>query len=105
MPGFKVEVQHSLGKDQAVEKLQGFSEKIKDTYQAEISEVEERWTEDGRLEFSFKAMGFKISGNAIVEQHLVQMDGSLPLAAVMFRGAIEKEISNKLREALDHEQA
>lgn len=100
MPGFKVAVQHGLGKDQAVERLQGFSEKIKETYQAEVTEVQETWTEDGRLEFSFKAMGFKIAGNAVVEQHEVQLDGTLPIAAMMFRGAIEKEIAGKLNEAL-----
>ncbi len=100
MPGFKVEVKHGLEKAEAVERLQGFSARIKETYQAEVTDIQETWSDDGRLEFSFKAMGFKISGNASVEQYTVQMDGSLPIAAMMFRGAIENEIRSKLNEAL-----
>ena len=45
-------------------------------------------------------MGFKISGNVQVQEESVSLNGTLPMAAVMFRGAIEKEIKSKLCEAL-----
>jgi len=100
MPGFQVEIQHSLGSQVAVERLRGFSSSIRETYRAEVTEVSERWTEDGRLEFSFKTNGLRISGNAIVEATAIRVEGSLPLAAAFFRGAIERQIRDKLLEAL-----
>ena len=100
MPGFKVEVAHRLGQAEAVERLQGFSDKIKESYRTEITDIQESWSEGGCLDFSFKAMGFKISGNVQVHEESVSLNGTLPMAAVMFRGAIEKEIKSKLCEAL-----
>lgn len=101
MPGFQVKVRHGLGRDNARVKLQSFSERIRVEYKDTISNVEERWTEHGTLEFSFLAMGFKIAGNALIHDDHVHLDGSLPFAAVMFRGTIEKQVEAKLREALD----
>ncbi len=100
MAGFKVEVPHGLDAPTAVARLQGFSEKIRKSYEGEITEVVETWHEDGRLSFSFKAMGFRISGGAVIDHERVRMEGTLPLAAVMFRGAIERQIREKLDEAL-----
>jgi len=100
MAGFKVDVPHGLDSASAVNRLQGFSESIRRDYAGQISEVVETWTPDGRLEFSFKAMGFRISGDALIDATYVRLKGTLPLAAVMFRGAIERQIREKLVEAL-----
>lgn len=100
MPGFQVEVQHSLGSETATERLRGFSSTIRETYRTEVTEVLERWTEDGRLEFSFKTSGMRISGNAIVEATTIRVEGTLPLAASFFRGAIERQIRDKLLEVI-----
>ena len=43
MPGFKVEVTHRLGQTEAVERLQGFSDKIKESYRTEITDIQESW--------------------------------------------------------------
>ena len=77
MPGFKVEIKHSLGQAEAVERLQGFSDKIKESYRTEITDIQESWSEDGCLDFSFKAMGFKISGNVQVQEESVSLNGGV----------------------------
>lgn len=103
MPGFKVEIPHGMEVHVVVTRLRGFSEKVRAAYAGEITEVVETWTSERNLEFSFRAMGFKIAGNALVDDSHVRLNGSLPMAAVMFRGAIERQIREKLEEALRHE--
>jgi hypothetical protein len=70
-----------------------------------VSELEESWSEDGTYEFSFKVMGMAVSGNMVTEVDTVRVKGSIPFAALPFRGQLENEIRERLREALesDHE--
>ena len=100
MPKFNVSVPHSLERDEAVSRLKGFSEKVREDTPVELTEVYESWDEDGNLQFSFKAMGMKISGSVITSTVEVTVFGDLPFAAVMFRGAIETQIKVKIVEAM-----
>lgn len=45
-------------------------------------------------------MGFKISGSMITTEKEITVDGKLPFAALPFRGAIESQIADKVREAI-----
>jgi len=46
------------------------------------------------------ASGLSISGVLLVEETLVAVSGPLPLAAVFFRGQIERTIRDELRKLL-----
>ncbi|MFK7766419.1 MAG: polyhydroxyalkanoic acid system family protein [Mariniblastus sp.] len=100
MPKFNVEVDHQNTRDDAVEKLRGFSEQILKDAPVEVSDVEEVWDESGKLDFSFKAMGFKISGTMVTSAEKVTVAGNLPFAALPFRGALESQIADKVKEAI-----
>lgn len=101
MAKFNVVVPHSIARDQAVERLRGFSEKIKSDLPGEVGEVEEAWDAAGNLSFAFKAMGMKISGTMVTCTQQVTVAGQLPFAALPFRGAIEKQIAEKVKEAIE----
>ena len=45
-------------------------------------------------------MGFKISGTLVTCEQKVTVAGDLPFAALPFRGAIESQIENKVKEAI-----
>ncbi|MCA9104307.1 MAG: polyhydroxyalkanoic acid system family protein [Pirellulaceae bacterium] len=100
MAGFKVEVPHGMEVTTVVTRLKGFSERVRADYQGEITDVVEQWVSERNLEFSFRAMGFKIAGSALVDESHVRLNGTLPLAAAMFRGTIERQIREKLEEAI-----
>ncbi len=100
MPKFNTSVTHTLDREEAIRRLQSFSQRILESYQGQISDVQENWGDDGILEFSFVALGLSIEGKAVVEIGHVHVNGSLPFAAVMFRGQIEQQINSQLVAAL-----
>ena len=66
-----------------------------------VTDVEESWDEDGNLNFSFKALGFEVSGQMVTCDSQVTVAGNLPFAALPFRGAIESEVKQRLQEAIE----
>ena len=61
--------------------------------------VEEEFSEtSGR--FAFKTAGLTISGDVEIGESEVTIDCSLPFAAMMFRGRIEKELRHSLEKIL-----
>jgi len=100
MAKFNVVVDHETQREDAVVRLKSFSELVKKEAPVELSDVQEKWDDSGNLEFSFKAMGFKISGTLVTCEQKVTVAGDLPFAALPFRGAIESQIENKVKEAI-----
>ena len=100
MPSFGAEVRHDLGEEQAKARLKGFSDALRAKYQDQVKNLEETWNEDGSLSFSFKTMGLKIGGAIHIGEDKVKLDGTLPFAAVAFKGKIEQEIRAQLERVL-----
>ncbi len=100
MAKFNVSVNHEVQREVAVTKLKGFSDRMREDAPVEVTDVQEDWDDFGNLNFSFKAMGFKISGSMITTEKEITVDGKLPFAALPFRGAIESQIADKVREAI-----
>lgn len=100
MPKFKIAVPHEHDREYVVEKLKSFSKVIREESPVELSNVTESWDDDGNLNFAFTAMGMSISGEMVVDESQVTVAGKMPLAAAMFRGAIETQISDKIRDIL-----
>lgn len=100
MATFNVVVDHQVERDIAVTRLRRFSDRMKEEVAVEITELEETWDDSGNLNFSFKALGFTISGSMVTCATQVTIMGSIPFAAVPFRGAIENQIAEKVKEAV-----
>ena len=99
MPGFKIDVPHQLGQEEAADRLKGFFEKVREKYQSQVSNLEETW-DDNKLSFSFKTYGFAIKGTGTVLPDSVNLEGDLPFAAVAFKGKIEQSIRAELVQEL-----
>ena len=95
MPAFNIEVPHQLGQQEAVDRLRGFFQKVREKFQSQVTNLEEDW-DDNQLSFSFKTYGFAIKGTGTVLVENVQFTGELPFAAVAFRGKIEQSIREEL---------
>jgi hypothetical protein len=95
MPKFSVEAPHQLGQDEAVARVKGLLERVKEKYQSQVSDLEESWA-DNVLSFRFKTYGFKINGKLVAQNDDIKIDGDLPIAAMMFKGRIEQTIRDEL---------
>ena len=99
MPKTDINVSHSLGKQEALTRLQGMLASVKENYGSQVSDLEENWTDNGGT-FSFKAMGFKISGELAVSDNDVRIDAEFPWAAKPFQGTIETAIRERAERLL-----
>jgi hypothetical protein len=99
MPKTDITVQHSLGKEEALNRLKGMLASVKENYGSQVSDLEENWNNQGGT-FSFKAMGFKISGDLAVSDKDVRIDAEFPWAAKPFQGTIETAIRERTERLL-----
>ena len=100
MPKSTVTVPHQLGKDEALNRIKGILGKAKEQYGDRISDLKENWTDNGGM-FSFKAMGFKISGEMNVTDSDVSIIGDYPFAAIPFKGTIEATLRERAERLLE----
>ncbi|MCX6566504.1 MAG: polyhydroxyalkanoic acid system family protein [Candidatus Aminicenantes bacterium] len=94
-----IELTHntSLSAEEIKQKAEGLIRDALKEYKDKISDVRQEWRDD-TLFFSFKVMGFSVSGETIVQDHFLTIKAKLPFAAMFFRGKIEEKIRDKARE-------
>lgn len=95
MPGFATQVSHDLPREKAAEKLKVFVENVRREHGEKVQDLRGQWRET-TLEFAFTAYGMAVQGAMIVEEAHVRVEGTLPLAAALFRGQIEQTIRGEL---------
>ena len=99
MPKLNITHPHSLGQEQAVQRLKGQFSAIKESYKDEISTLEERWNETA-MNFRLITRGATVTGDVNVEPAEVNVDVHLPLVAMIFKSKIESRIRERLAEIL-----
>lgn len=99
MPKLAIEVPHTLGQQEASQRLQGYLEKVKERYGAQVSNLTDAWN-GNTLNFGFTTFGFNIKGAVNVHEDKVALDGDIPFAAMMFKGKIEQEVRDQLAKVL-----
>jgi len=103
MPKISVTVPHTVGREEAGERLKGFLSWLKERHKDQVGDLQEEWGEN-TLKFSFKTYGFKFQGSGVVEDAEVKVDVDLPFAAMMFKGKIESEMREMLTKAIGRER-
>jgi predicted NBD/HSP70 family sugar kinase len=99
MPGMKIVVPHTLTTEEAMGRIQNLLTEIKRDYGDRVSDLKEQWTGD-RGEFSFRAMGFAVSGTLQARPGEVVLEGTYPWAAAPFKGKIESMIRDRATQLL-----
>ena len=82
-----------------MQRLQRYIQKLKAKHEDKFSQLDEQWEGD-RGQFSFSAFGFSIRGELIVGDQQVQVNGVIPIAAMLFKGKIEQGIRDELSRVL-----
>ena len=99
MPSYHVAVPHTLGQITARARVEQFLDAVQRDYAEHVRNVSGEW-EENQLRFRFVTSGLNISGSLLVEENQVDVTGSLPLVAVLFRGKIEQQIRAELSKLL-----
>jgi Putative polyhydroxyalkanoic acid system protein (PHA_gran_rgn) len=99
MPGFNMSVAHDLNPEEAVRRLKNVIRELQTQFADKISNVEESWAGNSG-KFSFDVMGFSISGTLNVAPKTVELDGKIPMGAMLFKSKIESLIREKMSQLL-----
>ena len=99
MPSMTIVIPHQLTPEEAMSRIQNLLGEVKNDYGDRVSDLRETWTDTGG-EFSFKAMGFSVSGTLRVKPGEVEMKGNYPLAAIPLKGKIESMIRDRATKLL-----
>jgi hypothetical protein len=99
LPSFQVTTPHALGKEAAVERLKHFADRVAAQYKEQVSKLESHWSGDA-LNFKITVYGFSFSGVVAVSDNDAVLNGTLPFAALPFRGRIESGFASELKKAL-----
>jgi len=95
MPSLNMATSHALGQEEAMRRLKEKFSAVRETYRTHLSELNEQW-EGSTLSFAFKVVGMKIAGTVKVGASQVELAAQLPVAAMMFKGLIERQIRTEL---------
>ena len=93
MPKFQTNVPHTLSQQDAIERMNQFTETVGKSDQ--VSDLEQSWHEN-QLHFGFKTYGIPLKGVVTVTDNNLEVTGDLPFSAMMFKGKIEGEIQKVL---------
>ncbi len=101
MPKMDVRVPHQLTQEEAASRIRNLIGELKQKFGGRIHNLQETWSGSGGT-FSFETMGFNLSGTLSVGASEVRIEGSLPLAALPFRGMVEEAILEKAKNLLSN---
>src|SRR5580658_5340364 len=99
MPKIHLSVPHALAQEEAKLRLVNLIAESRAQFGAHVSDVSEAW--NGCVDsFSFRALGFSVSGKLDVQASQLLIDIDLPFAALPFKGRVESEILSRARQLL-----
>jgi hypothetical protein len=99
MPNIEMKIPHSLGKDEALNRIKNLIGSVQTKFSGQLNDVQEEWNEN-EGSFSFSIMNMPVSGKLTVNNEDVALDGKLPLAASFFQGKIKEVIMEEAKKVL-----
>jgi hypothetical protein len=100
MPTLNVTIAHQLPQAEATERLKQKRTEIKEQHTYTVTDLKETWTTSHSLDFSFKILGFSLTGSAESLESSVHIMVDLPAAALIMKGTIESQIRRELEQVL-----
>ena len=99
MANLEVTIPHNLSEEEALRRLKNQFTEMKKEHGDKISNLKEEW--NGNIgNFSFTAQGFDIEGTITVNPSTVELEGKIPFALSLFKGAITKTIQQQATKVL-----
>ena len=99
MPSLTMTIPFSISQEEALKRIKNLLTETKKEQGDKIQNLKEQW--NGNVgTFSFTAMGYDISGTMTVGDSAIELNGKIPFAVSLFKGAITKAINEKAGELL-----
>jgi|SRR5579872_1645597 len=87
-------IPHALGLEEAKRRISDFVARKKERTDSRFTDLEQ--SNNGQIEsFKFRAMGFSVGGWFKIQPAELLVEISFPLAALPFKGLVEKEIRSQ----------
>ncbi|MBL7698194.1 MAG: polyhydroxyalkanoic acid system family protein [Chitinophagaceae bacterium] len=99
MPNIEMSIPHSLGQQEALDRIQKLLGNVQDRFSGQLKDVQQNWN-GNEGSFSFSVMNMPVSGKLTVNNGDVALDGKLPLAASLFQGKIKEVIMEEAKKVL-----
>ncbi len=99
MPKLNITIPHRLPPAEAAQRIRRLLNDLKAEHGDKISHLKEDWN-NHTGKFDCSVMGFQVSGTLAIEPAQVVITGSLPLAAMLFKGQLESMIKKHAAELL-----
>jgi len=100
MPTLNITVSHQLTQAEATERLKKKRTEVKEQNTYTVSNLQETWTTPNSLDFSFKILGFSLTGTVESLESSVRIVVALPAAALLMKGTIESQVRRELEQVL-----
>jgi hypothetical protein len=94
MPSLQMTIPHTLPQAEALKRIKTLLTDTAREHSDKIQNLTENWTGNEGT-FSFKAMGYDISGTLTVTPATVELNGTIPFAVSLFKGKITSLINEK----------
>ena len=99
MASLNMTIPFSISREEALKRIKNLLTETKKEHGDKIDNLQEQW--DGNVgTFSFTAKGYDISGTLTVEDSTIELNGKIPFAVSLFKGAITRAINEKAGELL-----
>lgn len=99
MASLNMSIPFSIPQEEALKRIKNLLTETKKEHGDKIDNLKEQW--NGNVgTFSFTAKGYDISGTLTVQRSTIELDGKIPFAVSLFKGAITKAINEKATELL-----
>ncbi|MCE5268378.1 MAG: polyhydroxyalkanoic acid system family protein [Planctomycetaceae bacterium] len=95
MPKLKLDVPHTLDQEEATRRLKDKFAAAKAQYHDQVQGLQDQWN-DHTFSFSLHAMGMSVSGTVAVQPRNIRLEVALPLAAMLFKRAIEDRVRQEV---------
>ncbi len=99
MPRIKVQVGHSLSKDEAVKRIRQALANLKTRFAGQIEQLNEAWYSD-QCVFSAKAKGVPTTGFIFFKENEVEINATIPFFIILLKGKIESALRDELKRRL-----
>jgi hypothetical protein len=99
MSTLQITIPHPLSQEEALKRIKNLLSETKKEHGDKIDNLTENWNGNSG-QFSFSAKGFDIEGDLSVTPATVELNGKIPFALSLFKGAITKAVSEKAMQLL-----
>jgi hypothetical protein len=94
-----IQVEHTLSKQEAKQRIEGLIEQLRQEYGNELQNLVVEWTED-TAHIRIQARGYSTAGSLEIKESVVDLDFYVPFLLQVFGKKIKSVIQDRVQQSL-----